>query len=476
MLWLALYFPGLPLEVHAREDATTPRVVATPGRNGTVFVANAAARATGIVSGLPLSSAWALSAALRVFTRNEREEQSALERCAGALLAYTPLIVPAPPAVLLAEIEGSAHLFGGVAALRARVCKALAEQGYTVRPALAPTPLAATWLARRGIATDVRTMDKLRAALEPLPVSVLDPVPAHAATLAGIGIRTLGDCLQLPRPEFARRFGAGIRQALDRALGIAPDPRKPFTAPAVFRSATELPAPVSEAAALIFAARRLIRELADFLTGTGRGVTRFTFELTHTDCKPTSVEIALAGASRDAQRLERLMRERFERLELVQPVETIALAAIHLRPLAASNQTLFPDRAKAAEDAAQLIERLRARLGVEAVQGLSLLADHRPERAWRCVSREASPHALPQQARPLWLLAKPQVLPLRGGKPCIGEPVELLGACERLESGWWDGDAERDYFVAGDDSGARYWIYRTPGKTGGAWHLHGVFG
>ena len=38
---------------------------------------------------------------------------------------------------------------------------------------------------------------------------------------------------------------------------------------------------------------------------------------------------------------------------------------------------------RAAENATRLVERLRARLGEDAVRGLTLVPDHRPERAWR---------------------------------------------------------------------------------------------
>ena len=411
MLWLALHFHRLPLDVCARDLTAGPQVVVSSGRNGSILSADAAAAEAGIRPGMPLSAAWALASTLRVYARNAYEERAALERCAAAVLAFTPLIVLAPPAVLLAEIEGSAHLFSGVAALRARLCALLKAQGYAVRPALAPTPLAADWLAREGIASDVRERERLQAALAPLPLRVLDLAPAIAATLAGIGLRTLGDCLNLPRAEFSRRFGAGIRDALDRALGLVPDPREPFTAPMRFQTRLELPAPVSEAAALLFAARRLLRELADFLAGTGRGVARFTLMLEHAQGEPTQLTLALAGLTRDGQRLERLLRERCERLVLARPVEALALTAHRLRPLTDTNAVLFREPAQNAAEAAQLIERLRARLGEESVQELALVADHRPERAWRYRAADASSAVAFTQRRPLWLLPSPRRLP-----------------------------------------------------------------
>ena len=78
-------------------------------------------------------------------------------------------------------------------------------------------------------------------------------------------------------------------------------------------------------------------------------------------------------------------------------------------PLAARNLTLLPDAREQAETIVRLIERLRARLGADAVQGLDTVADHRPEYAWRA----AEPGAANQGAwlplsRPLWMLHAPR--------------------------------------------------------------------
>jgi len=54
--------------------------------------------------------------------------------------------------------------------------------------------------------------------------------------------------------------------------------------------------------------------------------------------------------------------------------------------------------------------------------------------------------------------------------------LRLVAGPERIESGWWDGaDVRRDYYVASDSRGARFWIYRDcVGER--KWFLHGIFG
>jgi protein ImuB len=77
--------------------------------------------------------------------------------------------------------------------------------------------------------------------------------------------------------------------------------------------------------------------------------------------------------------------------------------------------------------------------------------------------------------RPAWLLAAPRALAARNGRPWLDGPLELLAGPERIESGWWDGrDVARDYFLARDGCGARFWVFRERRERGG-WYLHGVF-
>ena len=70
----------------------------------------------------------------------------------------------------------------------------------------------------------------------------------------------------------------------------------------------------------------------------------------------------------------------------------------------------------------------------------------------------------------------PQRLREREGLPRRRGPLQLLGAAERIETGWWDrGDIARDYYAALDLHGVRLWIFRER-KAPHRWFLQGVFG
>ena len=82
---------------------------------------------------------------------------------------------------------------------------------------------------------------------------------------------------------------------------------------------------------------------------------------------------------------------------------------------------------------------------------------------------------LPSQPRPLWLLDQPLRLMVRDQRPIYRRPLKMLTRTERIEAGWWDGNpVERDYYIAADDRGHMFWVYRE--RVKGEWYLQGLFG
>jgi protein ImuB len=175
-----------------------------------------------------------------------------------------------------------------------------------------------------------------------------------------------------------------------------------------------------------------------------------------------------------------LLHQAFRQFELMTgvpaPVQAMRLRADELPPFVPAARELFDDRAQQALPWEQLRERLRARLGDDAVHGLRAHADHRPEQAWRAESGKPAASGKPNKApapaaatlpRPGWLLTRP--IPLRERDP------ERLAGPERIESGWWDdGDVRRDYYIVRTRQGQRAWVF-APADAPDALMLHGWF-
>ena len=377
----------------------------------------------------------------------------ALEPIAAWACQFTPRVSLEPPRALVAEVQASLRLFGGRETLLARWRDGLDSLGVRASLALAPTARAALWLARGG-----------GGELGKLPLEVMD---WDLEFLKSIGISTVGELLALPREGLAQRCGQDLVDELDRALGILPEARRFFMPPTRFDARLELPAPVAHAEGLLFAARRLLLQLEGLLAARHAGIRSFSLQLENF----IELKIGLASPSRDAKRMELLLREKLASMALERPVEEVRLQADGFEPLGSRTAGMFGDAAAQDEDWARLLERLRQRLGHEGVCGLAPYPDHRPEHAWQRVeSGEWDPREFqPPGPRPLWLLE-----PRKLEQGSFG----LLAGPERIECGWWDGDdAKRDYFIAelaAPDPLHRIalgWVYR----EGGEWYLHGLF-
>ena len=392
-------------------------------------------------------------------------EREALAAVAAWACQFTPRVSLEPPQALLLEVEGSLRYFGGRWKFLARLRAGLSRLGFETRLAEAPSPRAALWLARG---------DGGR--LEAQSVAVIGLAPEEFTLLAGLGVKTLGGLLRLPRDGLARRFDAGLLDQLDQAFGRALEPREFFVPPARFTARLELPAPVWQAEQALFAARRLLLQMEGFLAARHAGVRSFSLALLHDEGKPaTEVKVGLAGPGRGADHFAHLLRERLGALVLRSPIEAISIEAGDIEHLPERSKNLFDDRSGGEEGWLRLIERLQARLGSGAVHGLSTHEDHRPERAWIAVSpgkEIPAKEKIQNQPRPLWLLEPPRRL-------AEGE-FALLAGPERIEAGWWDGaEARRDYFIARTGRSLA-WIYRERGRTQAegrpeGWFLHGIF-
>jgi protein ImuB len=487
MLWIALHFRHLPLEVFTRGVRDTQPLAVTSGAETgvTVVAANRPAQTRGVCVGMSVSAACALASGLHTIARNAAKEHATLARIAAWSLQFTSFVSLAEPDTILLEIEGSLTLFGGLNKLHQHIARGITELGFDAAIACAPTPLAAQWFARAGLAVRVQHRDALRQALEKLPAALLCDSATTRTLLESFGARTLGECLRLPRDGLARRAGQRLLDNLDRALGLRPDPRLPFVAPQTYAAALPLPAPVGEVGALLFAARRLLAELCGWLSATGHGVQRPRFEFIHEKQIVTVITLELASASRDLDHLTTLLRERLARTELPCAAIEIAIASGRVTPLASHNLAFLPDSTGQEESSSRFVERLNARLGANTICGLTPHADYRPERAWRVCRTGAaagenaasSPMPAHPLTRPLWLLSTPRPLRETNAAPHEhdGNPLSLLAGPERIEAGWWDGQhVARDYFVARNNAQSLLWIYRER-NVAARWYVHGFF-
>jgi protein ImuB len=480
-LWLALGFPALSLVAARGEQTAAPFVVvAGEGPRRVVVAASPAALAAGIHVGQPLAVAEALVPELRLASHDPAADAGELARLAHWAMGLTPFVSLEAPAELLLEVQGSLRLFGGTAALIARARAGLAASGHEPALALAPTPRAALWLARGAAGSVVDSAALLAGHLARLPLAVCGWPAEALEDCARLGIGTLGELRRLPRDGLARRLGPALLAELDEAYGLRATPRRRHLVPERFAEHAELPAELVGSAELMPYCQLLLERLQAFLQRRAGGVTRIALLCKHHRRKPTCVIVGRALPAAASADWLALLGERLARVALPAPVLALGLRTGAVLALGAAD-TALPGLGRGELEAFALLDRLRARLGDEAVRSLGLVPEHRPEAAFRALRPEPGPlaarppEALPPAPRPLWLLAAPAPLALEDGRPCHDGALALESGPERIESGWWDGGAvARDYYVARTRHGVRLWIFRTHGAR--RWFLHGVFG
>lgn len=474
MLWLALYLPELPLAVFGQGPASERPLAVSRVSAGRELISrcNGPASAAGVRPGQPVSAARALHGGLTIRPRDTAAEQRLLESLALWAYQFTPRI-SFDPLTLLLEVGASLRLFGGRQVLCDRIEQGLLALDHDVLLASAPTPAAAALLARVRPGSHAADGAALRELLRAVPLARLTRDSRSRSLLRDVGLHSIGDCQALPRAALLRRTGPALGLILDRLFGVVPDPRTPWQPPAVFDQRLELLAEIGRRSALLFPARRLIQGLCGFLRGRGGATQRLDWALLHRGGEPTRFHQGLLGASRDADHLLQLFRERLERVQLPGPVLAVQLRVSDWQSFAEHSAGLFADAEQPADRA--LLERLRSRLGESAVQGLAPAADHRPERAWcYCAPGRQVRVPAPTAPRPLWLFDEPRPLTLRDGQPAYGGPLQLSRLPERIESGWWDGcDLSRDYYLAENPAGERLWVFRD--RRGGGWFVQGLF-
>lgn len=408
-------------------------------------------------------------------------------------LQFTPRVAIVEESAVVMELRASVRLFGGGKALRARVEEEAKDLGVT-QVAWAGTSLAAVALARAGAGNGFRT--PLPQLLDRLPMQCLAGVARHAAILARLGCRTLGDVRALPRGGLGRRFDKELLVQLDQAYGRLPEAHEWVQAPQTFRSRQELPSRVEHAPAILFGARRLLMQLCGWLAARHAGVTTYTLKWCHDVMRSKTagdggeITIRTAEPMRDIEHLSRLLAEHLAKVELKAPVGDLELIADDVIPLEERSASLIPDPRAGDESLALVLERIAARLGPERVLCPTTGEDHRPE--WMVhwtPAQEARPRQRArrtEEPQPNFLLDEPLRLDTRGNRPYFQGPLQLITGPHRIEGGWWhrvesEGSAralnvQRDYWVANSLCAGTLWIYQerlADDQT--AWYLHGRF-
>lgn len=467
---------------------------------------NRAAERLGLLPGLAIAEARAMHPALAAEPQDAEADAQLLQRIADWCMRYTPLVAIAPPDGVLLDICGCAHLFGGEAALLEDIVARLRRFGFAAAGAIADT-IGAAWAAARFSPMAIVASGSEQALLAPLPLRALRLPEDMVAVLNRLGLKRIGDIVDLPRSPLTARFGGRLLQQLDRALGRECEPLSPRLPVPPYCSEQPFAEPIAREEDVLAATERLAGRLAVMLEQRGEGARRLELRLFRSDGAVRCIEAGMSRPRRDPQAMRKLFAERLAGLkDELDPgfgfdlARLSVLTAEPLRP----EQVGLGRQGDAAADLDELVDRLAARLGGRRVGRLVAQDSHVPELAAVTLAAQACPRwgetgwaafrrfraAVELSPRPLRLLAKPEriaVTPMTVDAPPLRfqwrrawHDVAAADGPERIEAAWWtdeDGPA-RDYFRIEDRAGHRFWVFRAGLHRDGCealWFMHGLF-
>lgn len=490
---------------------------------------NAAARALGMERGARVTDMRALVPDLSVEDASPEEDAADLTRLARWARRWCPWTQEDGADGLLLDVTGSAHLFGGEAAMLADMARAFAAAGLTIRAAAAPTVGAAWALTRHGgRSRTVCADDEVAARLAPLPVAALRLDSDTVLLLKRLGLKSIGDLSAVPREALVRRFrkveapAANPVLRLDQAAGRLAEPMVPGRTQAPLRAVRRMAEPIGDLAGIETVLGDLLADLVRRLGEAERGVRRLVLTGYRVDGSAQSLGARTSTPSRDPAHLARLFAEDLPRLDPGFGFDAMELEAAAHEAMAARQDGLGGEDGGAAR-LAELVDRLMARLGADGVQRLEARGSHVPERAEeagslsppargsdRCSasgsaaklragqrpapSLPLSPRRGERAYRPFRLLARAEeanvLYAVPDGPPARmtwrrqGHRIVKAEGPERIAPEWWrekSGTRLRDYYRVEDETGRRYWLYREglPGDgRGGAprWFVQGMHG
>lgn len=425
---------------------------------------------------------------------------------------------------LVLDITGVDHLFGSEQAMLTRLIDRLNALGIAATGAIAPT-IGLAWALAHFSQPRVVDGSDIIDTLANLPIAALRLQSDQIERLKHLGLKHVHQLYHRDRRALQARFGASLLLRLDQALGYAEErliPRLPATD---FRVERHFVDPIGLIDDVLMTARDLAFRLSSTLERAGLGAQAFHLFLYRVDHKVMTLSVNAARATSDPTHIARLFVHRAERLsgeyDAGFGIDMIRLGASSTSPITQSQLSAF-DAEDGTSSVVELYDRMTSRLGPLGVVRSHFVDTHIPERAVKLepvIAAAAKPAQPPpiRAPRPLRLLPQPELITVAFAQIPDGPPPSMIwrrvlykfvrsSGPERLGAEWWlahqklmlteetaqqaaaaepqleqyykEGQASRDYFIAEDDAGRRFWIFRYglfETTASPHWFLHGFF-
>lgn len=383
------------------------------------------ARKEGVVPGMTITEARARLPDLEVKERDASGELQRLRVLAELLYAFGPTVEVAPPSVLFLDLAKPDE-----AKAAEEIVRAIKRAGHAVTVAIADDVDTARTLAAHR-AHEIRARIKIKSKKPPPPLSpvvivpggqeirFLDPLPLEAliwadfmedpegikrermraiqASMRVLGIHDVAGLRTLPPAQVASRFGEVGATLMQRASAELWRPLRPFLPPDRIIEEHESEGLLEELESVLFVMKKLFDRVEARLEArslsAGSLVLGFELEpnedraIAHdrirkaTSRERAEIPIQLARPSRRAATMLALAREKISGA-LPGSIRALSVEARSTALDRGAQLDLFSTYAKKLEDVSEMVGRLVAAFGEDAVFSPEVVDTHRPEAAW----------------------------------------------------------------------------------------------
>jgi protein ImuB len=458
-----------------------------------ITAVNEPALIQGIEPGMVVADARAIFPSLEVLDDDPALSGKLLKVIAEWCIRYTNIVAIDPPDGIIMDVTGAAHLWGGEKKYISDIHLRLKNKGYSVRISIADSIGAAWAIAHFGTQSVIVESGKQMEALLSLPPSALRLEMNVTDRLHKLGLHQIRNFISMPRSALRRRFGKGLIQKLDQALGNEEESIFPVQPIDPWRERLPCLDPIVTASGIEIALLRLLHTICDRMRQKGMGIRKAIFTGFRADGKIEKIEIGAHRATLNEKHLYKLFEEKIPSIEPDYGIELFMIEALLAEKISSSQDKLW-DAICGLEDPglSELMDRLVNRFGNSPVKRFLPSEHYLPEKSYKesgTLTETSDTPWLTGRPRPLQILSKPERIEVTAPIPdyppmlfrYLGKlhKIKKADGPERIEQEWWIQDGPlRDYYAVEDEEGKRFWLFRSGyyrGNEKPRWFIHGFF-
>lgn len=477
-IWMYIKFPKLSLEAitmnYSKDFTNKPLVVIDTHKNKRKIIAyNNLSKDYGIDKTISLSTALAMCPDLIIKERNSSQEKKLLNNLAIIGYQFTADITIENHALCL-EISKSKRLFRGYNNLLCLIHEKISLHKIFAINGFGINPLIAKILCKNKFQKNLPNLNNVYKELNKIPAIKITDNLNTRKIFSQLGIQSIKDLIDIPISLLSERFNSDLISNLEILLNKKQQILCRFKPSKTFHDEIQYINGLTNKESLIFPMKSLLKSLNEYLIAIHCRCSQIIWEFTTPLNVNITMKIKLSRSKNDWSELLNLSRIKLDNINLPKVVEKVSLYCADLIEDKKINNEIFNDNKNKSQYKGNLVDSIVAKVGEKALFTLLTKNEHIPEKAGSITKfdmKQFFEQQTTENTRPLWLLKTPNPIKFLNGKLYFKSPITILSGPERINDNWWENNQQLDYYIARDEEGTNYWIY----KSGVKWFIHGIF-